>query len=308
MAQFISLFTLITHAATVASMRPYFRKYRWMTAIRVSVMLAAYILWLLCNSTIFYYIDAIISSDLTKPPYDADGTVSQEFRDTHSVMSYLFGLNCAVMSWVYLSMIPSLFISDELVKVRKAVAIWPLRKGAIDDSIIQDWLHRRNTPSRSKTKAISNILLWPYAIFCRLLLRTKFKPARAILWLVAEIVFAWSLIPVALLLLFIILLFILGYVADSYVSTTDWTFGQILPIAMMFLPFWAMVQGYAEDWQVAIDEKKEAESQGSQGGYPNDKKEKQQFLVNDISADTPDGESIMAEERPRSAIFTDLRG
>ena len=36
-----------------------------------------------------------------------------------------------------------------------------------------------------------------------------------------------------------------NHYSGRFQGDTEWNFGQILPIAMVFLPFWALVQGYA---------------------------------------------------------------
>ena len=143
------------------------------------------------------------------------------------------------------------FIPDSLVKVRKAVATWPFKNGTLDDSIIHDWVQRHDTQSspdgifKSIGRGVSTILLWPATLFCRLLTHTKSKPPRAILWLIAEILNPWALVPFILLVLFIASLLLVITIADTFQGDPEWNFGQILPIAMVFLPFWALVQGYA---------------------------------------------------------------
>jgi hypothetical protein len=146
--------------------------------------------------------------------------------------------------------VPSLFVPSSLIKVRKAVATWPLRKGGLDDSddIVREWIQRRSTgrdTRNSMTRTLGNIILWPATLFCRIMLHTKSKVMRAVLWLIAEIFLPWALVPVALLALFLTMLVLLCETANLFKSETKWTFGQILPIAVVALPFWALIQGYA---------------------------------------------------------------
>lgn len=143
--------------------------------------------------------------------------------------------------------VPSLFLPGSLVKVRKAVAVWPLRRGPLDDHVIRDWVERRDMKGSdgSIKGRLGNMILFPATTFCRIILRTKSKPLRAVLWLVAEIVSPWTLNPLALLALFITLLISLCVLAGLFKGTTEWTFGQVLPIAVVGLPFWQLAQAYS---------------------------------------------------------------
>jgi uncharacterized membrane protein len=253
-AQFISFFTLITHAATFSSLRPYFRRFRWLTLIRVAVMLTAYVLWILANNTVFVVLEEI----LARPEWlDADST--ETYTLMHDALSVLFAIECGLMTWVYLSMIPSLYLSDELIKVRKIVARWPLRKANIDTTIISDWLQERQMGRSinrngevTQSSTIGHIILTPYAMFCRLYLRTKSKAARALLWLVAELFFPWMVIPAVLLLLFVGLLIFLCYAAKAFQKDTEWNYGQVLTLVMLVLPFWSMICLYAGMYYISI--------------------------------------------------------
>lgn len=119
-------------------------------------------------------------------------------------------------------------------------------------------------------------------------------------------------------------------IGTRFKESTEWNFGQLLPIAVVFLPFWALVQCYAgmftpiffhavpslymilisgaEDWQAIIDEKKAAfmESQNTQFAGDNKmEKEKQHMLNNDISIDSQDGDSVENQIKDRTTIFRD---
>lgn len=310
MTSYISYFTLITHAATMVTLRPYFRKYRWMTVIRILIMLAAFSLWVIISISCIGAFD--ILSQSTLPEVLESGW---DFSTIGRNFVVIFCVELGVMSWIYLSMVPSLFISDRLIQVRKAVGRWPMRKEKLDDSAIRDWILEWSLPG--------DIILWPYKLFCRLFLHTKSKIGRAVLWVIAEIFFPWSIIPATLLLLFIGLLFLLIGVEGQYSSSTEWNFGQLLPVAMVALPFWALVQGYAgkytgsfnsflvhlthwyiEDKEAAIEEKKGLQEKEE---YANSDRErslnKPHAFSNELSVDSEDGDVGEPVYRPRSPYF-----
>lgn len=246
-AQYISFFTLLTHAATFSSMRHFFRIYRRLTSIRVMVMLAAYCLWMAVNVAMFQ-----IMRQIMHLPGLPDDTIG-ELDETMQSMITIFGVEAGVMTWVYLGMIPSLFMSDELIEVRKVIAKWPMRSEVLDTSAISNWIEKLDTGSY-KIRAdgqtrrlfkISEILLAPFALFCRIFLRTSSKPGRTLLWFIAEIFFAWALVPLVLLIIFLALLVYLILVSDQYASRTEWNFGQIVTIAVVVLPLWSLIQNYA---------------------------------------------------------------
>jgi hypothetical protein len=100
-AQFVSFFTLITHAATIASMRPYFRKYPKMTTIRVCVMLLGYSIWLFANAVIFGVLIEIEDARWYKPATPAEDTI----RIRHSGLTVVFAFEFSLITWVYSSMV-----------------------------------------------------------------------------------------------------------------------------------------------------------------------------------------------------------
>jgi hypothetical protein len=247
MACYISYFALITHAATMITLRSYFRKFKWMTTIRIITMLATFCLWIVANAAVFGLFNLIRRSALP----DSYTVYKDYLLSYQQRFTIIFIVELVAMIWVYSSMIPSLFISDEHVRVRKAVAKWPIRKEVLDDSTISSWIldpitevENDNTGGLMK-KSFRDSLLRPYKLFCRLYLRTKSKPGRVILWLVAEILFPWALIPVVLFVLFLALMIALSSSAQSYEGDTVWSFGQILPPVLVVLPFWTLAQAYA---------------------------------------------------------------
>lgn len=100
-AQFISFFTLITHAATVVAMRPYFRKFKKLAAIRIGVMLVGYLIFIFANASIFRIMDEINAAAWYQAVAGSDQTIS----DLHQALSVMFGVEISILTWVYLSMV-----------------------------------------------------------------------------------------------------------------------------------------------------------------------------------------------------------
>jgi hypothetical protein len=100
-AQFVSFFTLITHAATIASMRPYFRKYPKMTTTQVCVMLLGYAIWLFANAVIFGVLIEIEDARWYKPATPAEDTI----RIRHSGLTVVFAFEFSLITWVCSSML-----------------------------------------------------------------------------------------------------------------------------------------------------------------------------------------------------------
>lgn len=111
-SQYISFFTLITHAATIVSMRPYFRKYPRMTAIRIGVMLAGYAGWIFSNVLSLNIMREIMHASWYPLFFGEDQTVV----DMRAGLLPLFIWQVTAISWVYLSMVrvPCIFcyVSD----------------------------------------------------------------------------------------------------------------------------------------------------------------------------------------------------
>lgn len=241
-AAYLSYFTLITHAATVAVMRPYFRKFSILTSIRTFIMLAAFALWIFCEILVITFLNEITASQV--PIFML---LRPSFLEIRSQYVVLFGIEVGFMSWIYFGMIPSLYLSDELFKVRKALGRWPLRRGTLDNSVVSDWALKRKDPQYNKglKQRFCNILLLPARSFCRVYLHTRSKIGQTILWIIAELIFPWTLVNLALFGLFVGLLYDISKEEADYAKSTEWNFGQILPLAVFAFPFWGMAVMYS---------------------------------------------------------------
>jgi hypothetical protein len=100
-AQFTSFFTLITHAAAIVSMKPYFRRYPKMTVIRVMVMLLGYSIWLFANGLTFLVMEEIESAWW----YQSVPPELDDVRMMHKGLKTIFGYEFALITWVYSSMV-----------------------------------------------------------------------------------------------------------------------------------------------------------------------------------------------------------
>lgn len=235
----IVCFSSFTHAATLLTLRPYFRKHKRLATGRVVMMYIIYILWLVVAAQIL---------SPTKPR----GSTKEPPAIAHfwHAATYIEALG---VMWIYLITYLPIFLSKAATKVRNAISEGRER----DFYVVNAWIlhHRWRKPT-----AVERRTIWkrfnPYAVVRRFLTRfavrfselyviTRSIWLRRMLWVVAELLFPWY---IAGIILGVLWAFSLGALILSLWQSglaSSWDFGQLLPAFMVLLPFQSLISAIA---------------------------------------------------------------
>jgi hypothetical protein len=231
----IVCFSSFTHAATLLTLRPYFRKHRQLATGRVIMMYIIYILWL------------VVAVQILSPNKPRGSTKEpQVIANFWRAATYIEALG---VMWIYLIAYLPIFLSKEAAEVRDVIS-----KGSKGDlEVVKAWIdhHKRRNSSGSVLRtvwkkynpyAFARRYLTRFAVrFSELYVNTKSKWLRCMLWAAAELLFPWY---IAGIILGVLWAFSLGALILSLYQSglaSSWDFGQLLPAVMVLLPFQSFI-------------------------------------------------------------------
>jgi hypothetical protein len=237
----VGCFSCLTHAATLLTLRSYFRRHRILAAVRVVFMYIIYILLLV----------AIVH--ILKPNHKENGRpkLSSPLTKFWHATSYI---ELVGIFWVYLITYLPIFLSKEAMRVRiclamnanelpSALAEWEPYQRQMDKWFDQytriTWFN--------PYKVIRSHLTKSAVVFSRRF--EKAGPwARILFWTFSEILFPFWSTPVLLLILWLYGLGFMGLRIAQNNVTTNWSFGQWLPIFVVLLPFHTFIGSIAGEF------------------------------------------------------------
>ncbi|MCJ1441576.1 MAG: hypothetical protein MMC23_002065 [Stictis urceolatum] len=187
----IVCFSSVTHAATLLTLREYFRRHRYLASARVALMYAIYIMWLVIA---IHILDPHKPGNSTKLP-----TPAARFRHAATFIKVFSVL------WIYLFTYLPIFLSAEAIRVREGTA-----ESRTSTSHIDHYAHRvawvgsislRRKSSASQKRSIltylhvykhfrsqiTRFVLWFNGYFYR----QRDGWYRTLLWAGGEVIFPW---------------------------------------------------------------------------------------------------------------------
>lgn len=231
----IVCFSSFTHAATLLTLRPYFRLHRRIATARVTIMYLIFALWLIVAGQ-------ILAPDKPKDSEKKPKLIS-DFWHAATVIE-AFGI-----MWVYLITYLPIFLSEDATRIRTIIS-----EGSRGDiEVVRTWIlrHQRrwstHTISRAAWKrynpyAVARRYLTQWAVhFGNSFVKAESRRQRWGLWVAAELLMPWYTTGIILGVLWV---FSLGALILSLYQNglaSSWDFGQLLPAFMILLPFQSLV-------------------------------------------------------------------
>jgi hypothetical protein len=230
-------FSSLTHAATLLTLRSYFRRNWILATIRVVVMYTIY--FMLLVAIVFILKPHLMDNDRPK--------LSESMTRFWHGAGYIeiFGILL-----IYLITYLPIFLSKEAMKVRICIAMNP---GQLTFALNQwkpyrrqgGWFHKYRLRNWFNLyKAIRSLLTKLAIVFCKHYIMASPWTGR-LLWIISEVLSPFRLTPVFLLIMWV---FGLGFMCMKIAQqndATDWSFGQLLPVFLVFLPFHTFIGSIA---------------------------------------------------------------
>jgi hypothetical protein len=245
----IACFSNYTHAATLLSLRPYFRRHHRLATARVIVMYIIYILWMIPAGYILS----------PKKPHHSEKKTTVVARFWHATTV----IEAIGMMWIYLITYLPIFLSEEAYTVRNVIS-----EGSREDfEPVRAWIRRhedrqslgrvpRTTWKKYNPYAVSRRHLTRFALcFGKRYINEKSRWRRAILWALSELFFPFYVTGILLVLLWAYSLGALAFaLRQSGLARYSWDFGQLLPVLMVLLPFQGLVTTISGKSGLFLDE------------------------------------------------------
>lgn len=237
----VGCFSSLTHAATLLTLRSYFRRHRILATVRFVSMCSIYILLLVGNIFILKPLDVFNNRPKLSSP------MTRFWHGTSYVE--IFGILA-----LYLATYLPILLPRKTMRVRICLAInaenlpealkeWhaTLSCQCHDGA----WAHTCTRAGWLKPFRLIRCLLTRFGVCISKWYITAVPWTRAILWICCEIMFPFGITPV---LLFFLWLYGLGFMCLKVAHNnlpTSWSFGQLLPVFLVFLPFATLIGSIA---------------------------------------------------------------
>ena len=233
-------FSSLTHAATLLTLRSYFRRHRTLAFCRVVVMYIIYILWL------------VIIVQILKPEKTSNASPKlpgPTSKFWHAA-SYIEAIG--IMGLYIITYLP-IFFSKEAMRVRICIAMNPDElQEALNDwrpyrRDAKSWFKEYSRTDRMNLYKVIRSSLTRFAVeFSKAYVKQgRSSWNRNLLWIASEILLPFYVTPFLLIVLWAFGLGFMGFKVSQNNLSVDWSFGQLLPPMLVVLPLQSFIGSFA---------------------------------------------------------------